>query len=115
VDINKHKKIAYILHTINLLFLLLGGFVIYIVSQAFIACADTSQNVEFTCSTALLVCFGLPVAIGVIPFACLKINNKFTKVVLYVYSGIIALAFIPIGTAIGWHTIYYLNNIDSKA
>ena len=114
MDINKHRKIAYILHTINLFLLLAGGFLIFVISQAFVACADSSENAEFTCSTVLLVCFGIPAIIGVIPLVCLKIKSKFTNIVLYGYSGIIALALFPIGTAIGVHTIYYLNNLNRE-
>jgi len=115
MDINKHRKLAYILHSINLFLLLAGGFLIFVVSQAFIACSGSSQNADFTCSTVLLVCFGLPLIIGAIPLVCLKIKNEITTVILYIYSAIIALAFIPIGTAIGGHTIYYLNNLNSNS
>ena len=112
---NKHRKIAYILHSINLFLFLAGGFLIFVVSQTFVACTGSSQSAEFTCSTVLLVCFGLPLLIGITPLICLKINNKISKVALYIYSVLIALVFMPVGTAIGGHTIYYLKNLDSNA
>jgi len=116
MDINKHRKIAYILHSINLILLLAGGFLIFVISQAFIACAGSpSPNAEFTCTSVLLVCFGIPAIIGAIPLFCLKSKNKISKIILYIYSVLIALVFFPVGTAIGVHTIYYLNNLDINA
>lgn len=95
--------------------LLIFGFIVLVVSQAFTACVETSPNAEFTCSTVLLICFGVPIVIGAIPLICLKVKNRFTTIVLYIYSAIIVLIFMPIGTVIGGHTIYYLINYNKNA
>lgn len=114
MDIRKHKKIAISLHAINLALLLLLGFALFIVSQAFVVCTGTTQGADFSCTGALFIFFALPLVFGAIPLICLATSNRFTKALLYVYSGLLALIFFPVGTAIGVHTIYYLNHLGPE-
>lgn len=107
-DLNKHKKIAIGLHIFNVfLFLALGG-ILFIMSMRFVACTGGETGDTSSCIPTLTVFFVMPLVIGLLPVLFLLKDNIVTRGFLWIYSILIAVLFIPIGTCIGIHTIYYL-------
>jgi hypothetical protein len=108
MDITKHKKIAIGLHIFNaLLFVAMGG-ILFIMSMGFITCTGGETGDTSACVPIVSMFFGIPLIIGLLPILLLVKGNTFTRSILWCYSILIAVLFIPIGTGIGIHTMYYL-------
>jgi len=109
--VSKHRKIAIVLHSINGLLMVLLGFIIFTVSGAFTSCSASAiaQNSSF-CIYSSLFFFGIPLTLSLLTIIALVNFGKVAKIFLWTYSIIIAVLFIPIGSAIGGHTIYLLSD-----
>ncbi len=106
----KHQKIAIALHAVNGLLLILFGLVLLVVAQAFTACSSKLANDWLICAYALLLFLGVPAAIASMPIVALLKFGKISRWFLWGYSILIAVLFIPVGTAVGAHTIYLLRS-----
>ena len=105
----KHKKIAITLHVINGLMLIAFGFILFVISQAFVACSTTALSEDPSiCVYALSIFLGIPSVLALLPIVALIKFGKTSRGFLWAYSILIAVLFFPIGTPIGGHTIYLL-------
>jgi hypothetical protein len=107
----KHRKIAIALHVVNGLLLILLGFILFVLAGAFTACSTNAlANDSSVCVLALLLFLGVPAAIAIAPVVALLKYGRTSRRFLWVYSILISVLFIPIGTAVGAHTIYLLRS-----
>lgn len=112
----KHRNIALVLHSVMLLgYLLLGG-ILWVMSQAFVACsAGASTDGFWNCTSVILLFFGAPLIVGLIPIVALKVFGPVSRRVLWTYSLSIALLLFPLGTLVGVHTISMLRDTASDS
>jgi len=107
----KHRKIAIALHAANGLLLVFLGLVLFVLAQAFTACSSSVITSDSSfCVYALLLFLGVPIVIALMPIVALLKFGKISRGFLWAYSIFIAVLLIPVGTAIGAHTIYLLRS-----
>ena len=106
---NKHKKIAIVLHSLNGAGYIAIGYAIFVISGAFTSCTTESFNNDASqCINALLLIFGIPILLALTPIIALIKYGTISKMFLKGYSILIAVLLIPIGTIVGMHTLKLL-------
>lgn len=112
----RHRNIALVLYSIMLLGYLILGFVLWVMSHAFTACASgTSADGFWNCPMVILLFFGAPLSLGLIPIIALKVFGPISRTVLWVYSVLIAVLLFPLGTVVGVHTLSLLRQTGRQS
>jgi len=110
-NIDRHRKIASVLHLINGAGYITVGYIIFVISGAFTSCTEDAMSIDpSTCYLSSLVLFGIPITIAAFPLVALYNFGPLSQKFLKAYSMFIAVLFIPIGTLIGIHTIKLVNS-----
>jgi hypothetical protein len=105
-NIDKHRKIAAVLHLLNGAAYITVGYIIFVISGAFTSCTEDAMSIDpSACYLSSLVLVGIPTIIAAFPLAALYKFGTLSQNFLKAYSMFIAVIFIPIGTLIGIHTI----------
>ena len=110
-NIDKHRKIAAVLHLFNGAGYIAVGYIIFVISGAFTSCTEDAMSIDpSACYLSSLVLFGIPSIIAALPLVALYKFGSLSQKFLKAYSIFIAVLFIPIGTLIGIHTVKLVNS-----
>ncbi len=110
MNISKHHKILITLYALTFVLLSCVGYVLLILSQECLKTADSGIG----CAIAVTVSISLPLLLGGLPIYFLMHKSAITTKLLWGYSIFIAVIIIPIGTALGVYTMYYLKMRDNE-
>ncbi len=111
VKTSKHHKILLVLYALVLVLTALGGFVLLNLSGQ---CVNIVADSGISCAAAIALSISFPLLLGGLPIFFLRHQSATTTRLLWAYSIFIAIFWIPLGTALGVYTMYYLRMRDRE-
>ena len=115
MDIPKHKRIAIGLHILNCVWVVGLMFIASVMLNLFMSCSTTAIPLDADiCHATIIYLYVIPGIVSLTPVIPLLIMGKVSRALLWIYSIVIMIGLFPVGTLVGWYTIYLLREVKKQ-